>query len=193
MTKEEIQTLINNIDTTGNRGTTGQELKNIHEAFKNELDEYTEITLTDTQIKTLNWSTGFELLPAPGENKYFSKISILAEFIPDEENPIAFEFSDDSIWLDFYLHGQDNFITKNIIAETEKKVASFDLRVNTINVVSEFGAEPMEFIKPFLLVDGNKSLELYFGASEGENEISAGNGSLRLKISYKIETFGSNL
>lgn len=70
MTKAQIQALINQIDTTGNSGTTGQELKDIFEAMNN----------VQTARFTIDPSTfsgpEIELLPALTNGNYRQILAI---------------------------------------------------------------------------------------------------------------------
>lgn len=49
ITKTQLQSLIDKIDTTGNEGTTGQELKDIFEALKDVVPNYKKLVATVSQ------------------------------------------------------------------------------------------------------------------------------------------------
>lgn len=79
-TKAQIQALIDNIDTTGNSGTTGQELVDILEVLKTNALEYAEVSVSAAEIAT-SGNVGISLLPNSGAGKYYEVEKVLVETI----------------------------------------------------------------------------------------------------------------
>jgi hypothetical protein len=137
----------------------------------------TAITLTTSQILTLG--AGIELLPTPGSNKYYIIDKIILEY-SFATTPYVFPTS-----LAFYLDGCfDSYIDRTLLTSSFNTVCviSGNLR-NTYQVGSGSGS---------VFVRTNRDVlnsNLVIGTQNNDNPIS-GNGTLRVKITYKIETFG---
>jgi hypothetical protein len=70
MTKAELQVLIDTIDTTGNQGTTGQELKNIFEALKEEMFDYIEVEIPFNEVRNLDVAPKVLIPSTINENEF---------------------------------------------------------------------------------------------------------------------------
>lgn len=135
MTKAQIQALINQIDTTGNNGTTGQELKDIYEAFKNELFDYKEISIPFNDIQQLD-TFGKNLLVEPlGANQevqFYGIIKYNSGTTPFNEGEIVIHKNDFANGIRIqksFLTGSDkivyfsseNFIQDKILIDASTK------------------------------------------------------------------------
>ena len=138
----------------------------------------TAITLNTSQILTLG--AGIQLLPPPGSNNYYVIDKIILEY-SFVTTPYVFPTS-----LAFYLDGCfDSYIDRTLLTSSFNTVCviSGNLR-NTYQVGSGSGS---------VLVRTNRDVlnsNLIIGTQNNDNPIS-GDGTLRVKITYKIETFGT--
>jgi hypothetical protein len=138
----------------------------------------TAITLSSIQILSLGGTV--QLLPPPGLNKYYVIDNVIMEYTYGTI-PYVFPSS-----LAFYLDGCfDSYIDRTLLTSSSNTVCTIsgNLR-NTYQVGSGSGS---------VLVRTNRDVlnsNLIIGTQNNDNPTS-GNGTLRIKITYKITTFGS--
>lgn len=139
--------------------------------------EYTEkiVDLTSAQIKTLG--TPIELLPAPGTNKYYIIDRIQIEY---KFGTTAYIFPTSPT---FYLDGCfDSYIIRTLLTGLTSSVCVINGNLrNTITVGS--GSGSVQVITNRDILNSN----LIMGTPNGDNP-TTGNGTMRIKIYYKIES-----
>lgn len=138
---------------------------------------YIEIPVSSSQI--LSMGSSIKLLPPPGINKYYIIEQIAIEYT---FNTLAYIFPTS---LAFYLDGCfDSYIDKTILTSLTDTVATIsgNLR-NTYSVGSGSGSTLVKTNKDVLNAD------LIMGTQNNDNPIN-GNGTMLIKIWYKIETKG---
>jgi hypothetical protein len=144
------------------------------------INNYITTAITLTSLDILSLGTPFELLPTPGVNNYYIVDRVVMEY---SYGTSAYTFS---VSQAFYLDGCfDSYIDKTILTSSANTVCviSGNLR-NTYQVGVGSGST---------LVKTNKDVlnsNLLIGTQNGDNPTS-GDGTLKIKITYKIETFGS--
>lgn len=142
--------------------------------------EYTEKIVNISSSEILTLGTPIELLSAPGANKYYVIDRIQMEYT---FGTLAYVFPTS---LTFYLDGCfDSYIDKTLLTSATDSVCviSGNLR-NTLTVGSGSGSVQVKTNKDVL------NANLIIGTPNGDNP-TTGDGTLRIKIYYKIETFGS--
>ena len=138
---------------------------------------YEEIPINSAQILSLGSS--IQLLPNSGINKYYIIDQVAIEYT---FNGIAYVFPSSQT---FYLDGAfDSYIDKAILTSNTDTVATIsgNLR-NTYNVGTGSGATFVKTNKDVL------NTNLIMGMQNNDNPIN-GNGTLLVKIWYRIETKG---
>ena len=139
--------------------------------------EYTEVIkeLTSAQILTLG--TPIELLQAPGVGKYYVIDRIQLEYTFNT-TPYIFPTSGT-----FYLDGCfDAYVTRTILVDTQNTVCVLRANLrNTITVGS--GSGSVQVLTNRDVLNSN----LIIGTPNGDNPTN-GDGTLKIKIYYKIET-----
>lgn len=168
MTKAEIQALIDNIDTTGNQGTTGQELKDIYEAFKNELDDYIEINISSYDIQSID-SVPILLLPAPNVGEEFQFRGMIKFY----QNGVAFNNGELVIYRNDFAKGIR--IEKTFLSGSDKIVCFSSENFIQDNVLIDTTTKPVLIPQPIQQPLAMFSTD-YFGV---------GNGSLKIMLWYK--------
>lgn len=139
--------------------------------------EYTEIVVELTSAQILTLGTPIEILSAPGANKYYIIDRMQLEYT---FNSVAYVFPASQT---FYFDGCfDAYVTRTILtgATTSVCVLRANLR-NTITVGS--GSGSVQVITNRDVLNSN----LVIGTPNGDNPTN-GDGTLRIKIYYKIET-----
>jgi hypothetical protein len=139
--------------------------------------EYTEVVkeLTSTQILTLG--TPIELLQAPGAGKYYIIDRVQLEYT---FNTTAYVFPTSPT---FYLDGCfDAYIQKKLLEDTQNTVCV--LRANLRNTITVgAGSGSVQVLTNRDVLNSN----LIIGTPNGDNPTN-GDGTLKIKIYYKIET-----
>lgn len=138
---------------------------------------YIEIPVSSAQIQLLGG--GLQLLPTPGINKYYIIEQVAIEYT---FNTLAYIFPTS---VAFYLDGCfDSYIDKTILTSSTDTVATIsgNLR-NTYSVGSGSGSTWVKTNKDVL------NANLIMGTQNNDNPIN-GNGTMLIKIWYKIETKG---
>ena len=142
--------------------------------------DYTEVSISAAEMLTLG-SVGKNLLPAPGENKYYEINRMIVEFTYGTS---AYSLAD-------YLVFGTQHVTSNLIIGnqfTPKKVVIIN---NPISEPSWDGVEGklVEFAYTlFSYVNASVDAYTYLG-----NDPTGGDGTALVKIWYKVRTFGSEV
>jgi hypothetical protein len=142
--------------------------------------EFIEQLIELSSVEILTLGTPFELLPAPGAAQYYVIDRIQIEY---KFNGTAYVFPSSPT---FYLDGCfDSYVDKTLLTSATDSVCviSGNLR-NTLTVGSGSGSVQVKTNKDVL------NANLVMGTPNGDNP-TTGDGSLRIKIYYKIETFGA--
>lgn len=137
---------------------------------------YTEkiVDISSVQILTLG-SVPVELLPAPGENKYYNIDKIVLEFtygtVPysDPDNPLRIAGN-----------GLDVYVDKEVIL-AEQNVVSVS---KDVLLKLQSGVDGYVYRK---VIKTNESISIFIN---GGVDVADGDGTLRVKIYYKVLTFG---
>lgn len=140
--------------------------------------ETTGVTLTSSQILTLG--SPIEILPEPGINNYYLIERIILEYT---FNTIPYDFPTSQ---SFYFDGCfESYIDKTLLTSSANTVCviSGNLK-NTYEIGSGSGSTYVKTNKNIL------NSNLFIGTQDNDNPIN-GDGTIKIKIIYKIETFGN--
>lgn len=165
ITKTALQALIDQIDTTGSEGTTGQELKNIFEAIKNEMFEYNEVTITSAQILA-GGTIQPTLCEVSEEGKYISQCIFTIEGVGGTTN-----YS--KVNADIVVLGTDDDPISPL----------------AFNIINRLGSQ--QIVCSGIRNNSNDSSYVYLDFRN--NDYTNGDFDLLIKVWYKVETKGSNL
>lgn len=140
---------------------------------------YTEVVVTDTEIKTMG-SSPVTLLAAPGANKYYEYYG----FIEYTAGATAYTFANDNIIIGDDDTYAGDYIALNLINSTIDHTAGF----NSFAKGQELGYAGGPHVGYPVKI--NKALKLF---TYNATDPTLGDGTFLVKIWYKVKTFGTEL
>lgn len=152
-------------------------IENSITTLENDSFTYTEVAISNAELLAIG-STPQEILPAPGANKYYDYFGIL-EYTYVSSNFAAFNDALGIIGASSY---GGSYIGKNILTDTQSSITRFNS--------SETAAleRTTETVKWHMYL--NEAINL---TTLGATDPAGGDGTILVKIWYKIKTFGTEL
>jgi hypothetical protein len=140
-------------------------------------DQYqtTIVNISSSQILNMG-TTPVELLPAPGENKYYDIEKIILEFTYG-----TVPYSDPDEPLRIIGNGADVYISREIII-SEQNLAS--ISTDTQLKIQNNGPDSYVYRR---VIPSNEALSIIIN---GGVDVTNGDGTMRAVIKYKVRTFG---
>lgn len=149
--------------------------------------QYTEVLLSANDVRSITWNTGFNLLPVLPNGKYYDIDKMAYEFNCDDGN---FTCSNPGTYLTAWCGN----IVINIVS-ISLLTSSLDSRY----ILCPTGPEQISNSDevPYFASSNNTNslqLDLYLGINNNSDVITDGaNSTLRVKIWYRVRTFGTEL
>ena len=139
------------------------------------------VNISSAQILNMG-SVGVELLPAPGEGMYYDVEKIMLEI----SGTVNYTVNSDA-----YLYVYDNIFSASYASDILGGYANLDEQKVISKMISSPATISADNVPRLSGLTTNRPLTLEYYSDGGPTNPTGGNGTMRVKIYYKIVEFGN--